>query len=50
MIQTEQQTLHLIAYADGQKAYILAPEGLKVGQKVMNGADAEISSWKLSPT
>ena len=25
----------LIAYADGQKAYILAPEGLKVGQKVM---------------
>ena len=24
----------LIAYADGQKAYILAPEGLKVGQKV----------------
>ena len=32
----------LIAYADGQKAYILAPEGLKVGQKVMNGADAEI--------
>ena len=33
----------LIAYADGQKAYILAPEGLKVGQKVMNGADAEIA-------
>ena len=26
----------LICYADGQKAYIIAPEGLKVGQKVMN--------------
>ena len=28
----------LISYVDGEKAYILAPEGLKVGQKVMNGA------------
>ena len=33
----------LIAYADGEKAYILAPIGLKVGQKVMNGPDAEMS-------
>ena len=32
----------LISYVDGEKAYILAPEGLKVGQKVMNGADAEV--------
>ena len=31
----------LICYADGQKAYILAPEGLKVGMKVMNGENAE---------
>ena len=31
----------LICYADGEKAYILAPEGLKVGMKVMNGAEAE---------
>ena len=31
----------LICYADGQKAYILAPNGLKVGMKIMNGADAE---------
>ena len=31
----------LICYADGEKAYILAPEGLKVGQKVMNGPEAE---------
>lgn len=32
----------LISYADGEKAYILAPEGLKVGMKVMNGVNAEI--------
>ncbi len=32
----------LLSYADGEKRYILAPVGLKVGQTVMNGADAEI--------
>ena len=26
----------LICYADGEKAYILAPEGLKVGMKLMS--------------
>ena len=31
----------LIVYADGTKSYILAPEGLKVGMKIMNGPDAE---------
>ena len=31
----------LICYADGEKAYILAPEGLTDGMKVMNGANAE---------
>ena len=31
----------LICYADGEKAYILAPEGLTVGQTVMNGPEAE---------
>ncbi|MFR3299055.1 MAG: 50S ribosomal protein L2, partial [Fusobacterium sp.] len=29
-------------YADGAKAYILAPKGLKVGDVVMNGSNAEI--------
>ncbi len=33
----------LICYADGEKSYILAPEGLKVGMKIMNGAQAEVS-------
>ena len=32
----------LITYADGEKAYILAPVGLKVGDKVMNGSKAEL--------
>lgn len=31
----------LIAYADGEKAYILAPNGLADGMKVMNGPEAE---------
>ena len=39
----------LICYADGEKAYILAPEGLKVGQKVMNGAEAEVRVGNCLP-
>ena len=32
----------LVCYADGEKRYILAPVGLKVGQVIMNGPEAEI--------
>jgi len=32
----------LVCYADGEKRYILAPVGLKVGQIIMNGPEAEI--------
>jgi large subunit ribosomal protein L2 len=32
----------LLHYADGEKRYILAPKGLKVGDKIMNGETAEI--------
>ena len=32
----------LISYADGDKAYILAPVGLKVGDVIMNGPKAEL--------
>ena len=39
----------LICYADGEKAYILAPEGLKVGAKVMNGANAEVRPGNCMP-
>lgn len=31
----------LIKYADGEKRYILAPVGLRVGQKIYSGEDAE---------
>ncbi|RPF56588.1 50S ribosomal protein L2 [Abyssicoccus albus] len=32
----------LIHYVDGEKRYILAPKGLKVGMEVMSGAEADI--------
>ena len=32
----------LLSYADGEKRYILQPDGLKVGQKVVSGPDADI--------
>ena len=32
----------LLAYADGEKRYIIQPEGLKVGQKVVSGPEADI--------
>ena len=39
----------LICYADGEKAYILAPEGLTDGMKVMNGPEAEIRVGNCLP-
>ena len=39
----------LIAYADGAKAYILAPLGLNVGDKVMSGAKADIKVGNALP-
>lgn len=39
----------LIAYADGQKSYILAPEGIKTGQKIMSGPEAEIEIGNCLP-
>jgi large subunit ribosomal protein L2 len=30
----------LVAYADGEKRYIIAPNGLQVGQKIVSGKDA----------
>src|SRR5919202_2703620 len=32
----------LLEYADGEKRYIIAPQGMRVGQRVMNGPDAEL--------
>ena len=39
----------LICYADGEKTYILAPEGLTDGMKVMNGPDAEVRLGNCLP-
>ncbi|SHI48425.1 50S ribosomal protein L2 [Parasporobacterium paucivorans] len=39
----------LIAYADGEKAYILAPNGLTDGMTVMNGEKAEIKVGNCLP-
>ena len=39
----------LICYADGEKAYIIAPQGLTDGMKVMNGPEAEIKVGNCLP-
>ena len=39
----------LIVYADGTKSYILSPVGLNVGDKIMNGAKADIKVGNTLP-
>ncbi|GAA0071483.1 50S ribosomal protein L2 [Clostridium sardiniense] len=39
----------LVVYADGDKRYIIAPAGLKVGDKVVSGADADIKPGNALP-
>ncbi|PKM67448.1 MAG: 50S ribosomal protein L2 [Firmicutes bacterium HGW-Firmicutes-2] len=39
----------LLQYADGEKKYILAPVGLKVGTTLMSGADAEVKTGNALP-
>ncbi len=39
----------LICYTDGQKAYILAPQGLTDGMTVMSGPDAEVRIGNCLP-
>ena len=39
----------LVCYADGEKAYILAPNGLQVGQTIMNGPEAEVRVGNCLP-
>ena len=41
--------LALLEYTDGTKTYILAPEGLKVGAKVMSGSKAEATVGNCLP-
>ena len=39
----------LIQYVDGVKSYILAPNGLKVGDKVVSGTDCDIIAGNVLP-
>ncbi|HEX6123342.1 MAG TPA: 50S ribosomal protein L2 [Ktedonobacterales bacterium] len=39
----------LLHYVDGEKRYILAPHGLKVGDRVMSGPEAEIRVGNAMP-
>ncbi len=39
----------LIQYEDGEKAYIIAPHGLKVGDVLRSGADADIKAGNALP-
>ncbi len=39
----------LVEYTDGEKAYIIAPQGLKVGDKVTAGKDADIKPGNALP-
>src|SRR5699024_11196923 len=39
----------LVFYADGEKRYILAPKGLKVGTVIMSGAEADIKVGNTLP-
>lgn len=39
----------LLHYIDGEKRYILAPNGLKVGDKVVSGPDADIKPGNALP-
>jgi len=39
----------LLFYGDGEKRYILAPDGLKVGDKIMSGETAEVNVGNALP-
>ncbi|MFZ1977032.1 MAG: 50S ribosomal protein L2, partial [Bacteroidota bacterium] len=39
----------LIQYPDGAKSYILAPDGLKVGNKISSGPEAEVQMGNALP-
>ncbi|RPF49989.1 50S ribosomal protein L2 [Aquisalibacillus elongatus] len=39
----------LINYSDGEKRYILAPKGLKVGQEIISGEGADIKTGNALP-
>jgi len=49
MILIEPPVIALLHYSDGEKRYILAPEGLKVGDKVVSGPGSDITVGNALP-
>ncbi|BBO99870.1 50S ribosomal protein L2 [Sulfuriferula nivalis] len=41
--------LALLCYADGERAYIIAPKGVSAGMQLMNGSDAPIKAGNALP-
>ena len=41
--------ISLVCYADGEKRYILTPEGLKVGDTIISGPEADIQTGNALP-
>ena len=41
--------ISLVVYADGEKRYILTPDGLKVGDKVISGTEVDIKAGNTLP-
>ena len=41
--------ISLVFYTDGEKRYILTPEGLNVGDKIVSGPDADIQTGNALP-
>ena len=41
--------ISLVVYADGEKRYILTPNGLNVGDKIVSGSEAEIQTGNALP-
>ena len=46
---TRSPRIALLNYADGEKRYIIAPNGLKVGDQVMSGPEADIKPGNALP-
>ncbi len=41
--------ISLVVYSDGEKRYVLTPEGLKVGDKIISGKEADIKTGNALP-
>ena len=41
--------ISLVVYSDGEKRYILTPEGLKVGDKIVSGTEVDIKTGNALP-